>query len=134
MTTALAQRKVRALVNRTPLMRLQDLFDEVVWAARTSDYARSLGARESCMYRGDNGARCLVGGLIGDNEYRPDMEGCTPRELRERMGLFADFTDDMMSLLDEFQGIHDDEFGDDWEFAFEGLAESMGLEYSAPGE
>jgi hypothetical protein len=132
MSTALQLPLRGALENQEDRQRLQQLFDRIVVAARANGYRRSIGDCESCMYRGPYGARCLVGNVIPDDAYTPRMEGMTPRELQATGLAFVDFTDDMMDMLEEFQGIHDDEFGDDWESGFLGVAEGNDLVYTEP--
>lgn len=111
---------------------LQVLFDEIVGAVRLQGHVRSEGKAEACMYYGDNGARCHVGLLIPPADYRPEFEGCTVRQLHEKGQFFAGLPEPEVSLLESFQAIHDDEFPEDWEEAFEVLADQLGLHYRRP--
>jgi hypothetical protein len=114
-------------VNR--VQSLQVLFDEVVDAVRRQGYVKSEGARESCMYHGENGARCPVGLLIPAADYRPEFEGLTVGDLHGKGLFFTELPPAELALLTMFQGIHDDDFPEDWEAAFEALALQLGLDY-----
>jgi hypothetical protein len=55
-------------------MTLQDLFDQGLQAIRKQGYP-GLSKDGVCRYRGSRGAKCVVGHLITDEEYLPEMEG-----------------------------------------------------------
>lgn len=57
-------------------MTLQDVFTQAVIGFRAQDYVRSSKAG-MCLYRGANGAKCLIGHAIPDDKYKPawDTDG-----------------------------------------------------------
>jgi hypothetical protein len=56
-------------------MTAQEIFDRVWTHFVVEGNPRSMNNYGACVYRGLNGARCAVGVLIPDAEYRDDFEG-----------------------------------------------------------
>ena len=112
----------------------QETFDEVV------AHLRRQGCKaendDGCAYRGDGGTKCAAGCLIPDEEYRPDLEGCSvldpsmskaspPGEIVDRLG------HDLVLVCD-LQRAHDSLSVGSWEWRFQKIAEIHGLEYHPP--
>mgnify|MGYP003640356325 CR=1 FL=1 len=72
--------------------------------------ANNLGKRsydednDSCLYRNEDGNKCLVGCFIDDAEYTPDMEGQGYLGINDGLKSPMPFSDDVMNSL---QGYHD---------------------------
>ncbi len=96
---------VSALLAKTETTA-QMIFDESVGfilRQRRPSVVASLSPETNCRYRTPSGLRCAVGALIGDDEYRPAMEGQTARMVVAgipRLKFHAD-------LLRDLQRAHD---------------------------
>ena len=95
-------------------MNAQDIFDmavtSVIAQGRPSVTLDDAGTPDRCAYRGPDGARCAVGWLITDEEYKPEMEGCDVSQLN-RQGLLPSRLADHVDMLMEVQSAHDDASG-----------------------
>lgn len=70
-----------------------------------------------CAYRGCDGDKCVVGMMISDEYYTPDIENNTPSDSpvssAVSRSLGYDLNYDMICVLQELQAIHDSQnFGD----------------------
>jgi len=61
----------------------------------------------SCVYRADNGAKCLFGHMIDDADYSPGFETRAPQVICERLGIHNISDYDIM-LLRCAQNRHDE--------------------------
>lgn len=61
----------------------------------------------SCVYRADNGAKCLIGHMLDDADYSPGFETRAPRVICERLGIHNISDHDIM-LLRCAQSQHDE--------------------------
>lgn len=61
-------------------------------------------AKDTCMYRMDNGARCAVGCLIPDEQYRKDFEGKSAAHVANEVPVLSEVDWD---LLESMQTAHD---------------------------
>jgi len=78
-----------------------------------------------CRYRGRDGLKCAVGGLLTDEEYYPEMEGHTVGYIEYILPqrLVAH-----LELIRSCQHIHDDHPVDSWPSELRALAERLRLE------
>lgn len=90
----------------------QEVFDAVVAHAESMNERSIVG--DTCVYRGDNGSKCLVGALIEDQDYDPRMdcdgsegEGSSVSSLEKR-GLLPEYLLEYVDLLTGCQVTHDD--------------------------
>lgn len=70
-----------------------------------------------CRYRGPNGTKCAIGGLIPDHLYNPSFEGKSVYGLISLFGtinVFGDNLDTDARFLHDIQGIHDSYDPDEW--------------------
>jgi hypothetical protein len=129
-------------------MKLQDIFNKAS-AHLTSMDGPSLDDRgDSCMYRGENGARCAVGVFISDEHYYEDMEGgridgsnmlgsCDRAREAVALSWGQDCLEDkQLDLLSDLQHAHDqgsrcENWSDQIVWALERVAKEHGLEVSA---
>lgn len=81
-----------------------------------------------CAYRGLNGLKCAVGGVIPDEMYKPEMEGRAVNTLfiyfkcvREYLGA------DNEEMLSELQWLHDSWVPKLWPRKLRGLAAQFAL-------
>jgi hypothetical protein len=81
-----------------------------------------------CLYRGHNKARCGVGMLISNTNYKPIMEGNGVRTL-VLSGLFPPHLVPHEELLGDIQGVHDSLDVCDWPKAFLAIAENYSLKF-----
>lgn len=68
-------------------MTLQESFNHIcrnIIAASAPSVAGISDKEKTCQYRGDNGAKCVVGWLIPDQYYYPWMEGSGVMGLLEK--------------------------------------------------
>jgi len=66
----------------------------------------SVGVGGSCLYRGPNGQKCVVGLLISDNEYNSAFEGDSAAETLDRLGY--QFSESEAEIIDCMQyDLHD---------------------------
>lgn len=104
----------------------QEVFDQVAKHLLTQN-AKSVTFNEDygkdfCMYRGDNGLKCAAGCLIGDDEYRNDMEDYLYSSLRES-------PEEHQELITRLQCIHDQREVKEWKSELKSLAEDTHLEW-----
>jgi len=96
----------------------------------------NINYQDNCSYRTPYGLKCAIGCLITDEEYRPEMEGCSninslldaeiaPASLKERLLPHK-------QLLMALQTIHDGRPPESWEKHLSYYAERSQLNYSAP--
>ena len=67
-----------------------------------------IGSTPICLYRGPEGTKCAVGAMIPDEEYEPEMEGFSVRDLPNLQTVIVN--DDIMAnmeLLESLQCVHD---------------------------
>lgn len=64
---------------------------------------------ESCAYRSPDGAKCAVGCLLRDEEYKEEMEGSPVSDLHSE-GWLPSRLVPHLALLTELQGVHDISF------------------------
>lgn len=107
----------------------QQVFDHVVAHLRKQGQCSVIPGTTNCAYRGENGLKCAAGCLIADNEYRPDMEGLTWRELIYRYPV----TSAHSSLISCLQEVHDEASPASWESQFANTAADFNLKYTPPG-
>lgn len=56
--------------------RIQFIYEKIRAHAQTmTDWSLTEGAETPCSYRSPDGNKCLVGCLIDDSNYSPDLEG-----------------------------------------------------------
>lgn len=109
----------------------QEVFDQVAKHLLTQKQ-KSVGVHENgrvcCKYRGDNGLKCAVGCLIGDDEYSSEKF-----ENRAWLTLVDDcvvpFTH--MNLIVDLQTLHDNVGVSFWPKCLKAFAEERGLSTSA---
>lgn len=61
----------------------------------------------SCMYRANNGAKCLIGNVIDDADYSPQFETRAPQIIFEKLGIH-NISDHDIVLLRLAQSQHDE--------------------------
>lgn len=101
-----------------PQATAQQVYDQV--KAHLLAQNRKSENEEKCLYRGPNGTKCAAGILIGDDEYKPEMDGrqCGWVSLVEQGIVPADHR----FLIAELQNLHDDFSPDRWRIKLEELA------------
>ncbi len=114
----------------------QDLFDKIVAHLRSMT-ERSVDSNSgNCRYRGDNGNRCAIGGIIKDEFYHPDIEiagknSVTCAGVMEAVQKSLDIdelNDGNFSVMRGLQDIHDNKFSNK-EAEIKNFAAYIGLEY-----
>lgn len=60
-----------------------------------------------CVYRADNGAKCLIGHMLDDADYSPMFEAKSPQVIFEKLGIYNISDSDIM-LLRLAQTQHDE--------------------------
>jgi hypothetical protein len=90
-----------------------------------------------CVYRSPAGLRCIVGGAMPDEQYRPDFDA-PDTALNDAVNLPSDALPGVSRyFLKCLQGVHDDMKGE-WGAVEEGkmrdLADRFGLTYTPPAE
>jgi len=137
--TAPAKRTVTLIVadDERVVPTAQEAFDHIVRATRAAGYVRSEDSKDSCLYRGPEGTRCLVGQILPDSAYKAAFEGVPVEDLTKPGMPFAGWgkTTDIRAplwLLTEMQSCHDEVDPALWEQEFERIALDAGLEYQAP--
>lgn len=123
----------------------QQLFDDVVNHLRKQGCKASgknlYGDISTCLYRGDNGTKCAIGGIIPDELYNPILENRTchsimyPTDLSDdkkplclQVGNLIGLSNE--SLADRLQVIHDADNVEDWEEGFKKVADEYHLVYT----
>jgi len=85
---------------------------------------------ESCMYHGNGGLKCAAGCLIGDDEYRKDMEGYDWPELVDKGRVPAYH----LGLITKLQKVHDGLTPNMWVENLKNTAKEYGLKFNFGGE
>ena len=89
----------------------QQVFDQIAehlltQSSKSRQTIENSGCSSRCAYRGDEGAKCAIGVLIPDEEYRGDMESkAVYSVVTQFYGLLLD--EKVTNFLQMFQGIHD---------------------------
>ena len=115
----------------------QKIFDDVaigLLKQMKRSFIRAGGVREEpiCRYRYGE-LKCAVGHLIPDDKYSPTMEGHAVwfPEVRERLPdriqAAISLDRDVLSLLTDLQGLHDNKSPTVWEDGFETIATKFHL-------
>lgn len=87
----------------------QDVFDYVLRAIRKQG-TPAMEAK-ACRYLTRTGSRCAIGHLIPSWQYRPDMEGSSPKELVIKHEVdfpFSQNSEEWYEFLNDLQRAHDD--------------------------
>lgn len=92
-------------------MTQQELFDRVATHLLTQK-AKAIGADGRCRYRAPNGLTCAIGCLIPEEQYDPELEGCTVFNTRIRE--VAGFQMALSDLAADLQRLHDYESPEHW--------------------
>lgn len=121
-------------------MSLQQLYDDIC-SHLDRQGCQSLGSGGSlvpaCMYRGVEGRKCAVGGILPDQYYTPNMEGMGAEELlgeypelveyiREHYHLGGGI-EEVEDLLLRTQRVHDEFLVETWAVQFERAAIDFNL-------
>jgi len=124
-------------------MKQQDIFNKASAHLRSMDGPSLDDRGDSCMYRGEDGARCAVGVFISDEHYYEDMEGggIDGSNMRAREAVALSWGQDcledkQLALLSDLQHAHDqgsrcEDWSDQIVWALERVAKKHGLEVSA---
>lgn len=90
---------------------------------------KAMSANNSfCMYRSPKGLKCALGCLIPDNEYAPELEGKTFREMQAK-GLVPPALLSMnVDLIKELQAVHDQWQPERWATRLTIVAGDFGLQ------
>jgi hypothetical protein len=107
---------------------LQEVFDQVATHLLTQGKQALDGDR--CLYRAPDGTKCAIGCLISDEEYKPEIEGHSIRDLADLFLLHANLQ--VFDLLKALQRIHDMLAPKDWEFKLKEVATHWNLEFQPP--
>lgn len=105
-------------------MNAQQIFDTVASHLLTQGKRSKDG--EGCAYRGHGGAKCAVGCLITDGEYRKSMERMRVYALLDS-GLLPNRLRPYAHLLAELQVVHDCVLPGCWPSALAKAARDYGL-------
>ncbi len=81
----------------------QDIFD-IVADHLLTQMEQSISDDDNYAYRGENGLKCAIGGLIPDDYYKPEMEGKSVTEIMS--GPFVGWRAHC-SILSCLQDVHD---------------------------
>jgi hypothetical protein len=112
-------------------MNQQEIFDAVTQHLLTQNAQARAGGR--CVYRGKNGLRCAIGGILPDLLYVPSMEGRTALSLMENYPKVAEyFGADNTQFLDGLQEVHDLFSPQDWRSELAVIAAYNGLTFNPP--
>lgn len=60
-------------------MAQQALFNQVYRGLQAQGFERARDSMGLCAYRANEGRKCAAGHLINDDEYTPELEGCSLR-------------------------------------------------------
>lgn len=119
----------------------QDIFTSIVTQTLRQG-ARSLRADKTgksmpvCAYRGAEGRKCAVGGVLPDEVYSPDMDQAAGtiadvlEQLTVRYGAEAEIVKEItrdLDLLTRCQHVHDDVLPEDWYNEFARIARDFDL-------
>ncbi len=109
----------------------QDAFDYMVNHLRKQGRSseKILDGGPTCLYRHPDGLKCAVGCLIDDQHYSKSLElkGSTHEDVFNALSESGWDVDEMLDLLNDMQGLHDNLPPDEWETEFIGLARVHGL-------
>lgn len=109
-------------------MDKQEIFDKVFLGLKSQNFQLSFAEGQGCRYRGPNGLKCAIGHLISDEEYDPNMETHTVRELKYCL-LNLIQGEEMLEFLADLQCIHDNcLYRDDGDRSMEQELRSFALE------
>lgn len=99
----------------TDLLSPQQVFDRVathlIQQGHASFCVNDLD-NPTCMYRGPYGAKCAVGCLISDDDYKPEYEGKSATVSDIFKILPVEQTGYMESFVSDLQSAHDIQFAD----------------------
>ena len=84
----------------------QEAFDDVV-THLASMTERSVDEEGTCVYRGKNGNRCAIGGIITDEEYKRGIEGSRVSAIAYSLPHFVENYGEHTMMLGMLQRIHD---------------------------
>lgn len=125
-----------------PYSTAQEVFDQVASHLLTQN-AKSvarLGDGYACAYRGADGMKCAAGCLIGDDEYRPEMEGAawcsmTKSEFQypgsdPHEAIRGLAPRDHLNLISDLQIVHDSYDVPDWRRLLAKTARDHGLVFN----
>ena len=128
-------------------MNKQDVFNRVVAHARKQGQQSTLKGGIGCAYRGDSGAKCFVGVLIGDDAYHAALEcnAASSYKVQQALRLSGVAIDDPEDedFLVALQKIHDAKVTTEvlqygltnyWEQQFEVFAADRGVTYTPPNK
>ncbi len=114
-------------IKSLPYVTGQEVFDQVanhLLTQKTRSIIATKGGYE-CVYRTTEGLKCAAGCLIGDDEYKPEMEKQRWKKLVEDK-LVPDFH---RVLILELQLIHDNIHPNKWYEKLEIFAIKCGYEF-----
>lgn len=103
----------------------QQVFDQVVAHLRKQG-ARAMNEEGDCKYHEESGNKCAAGCLIGEDEYDADLEENNWGSLVKSEKVPSNHD----NLIESLQDVHDLNTPDEWEEAFERVAEVYGLTYT----
>lgn len=107
-------------------LQSQEIFDKVATHLLTQN-AKSIDGK-ACMYRGPNGLRCAVGGIIPDDLMNEcNFEGASVRQLFEEPAIEEYFGKENETLLHALQILHDNTNVSEWKTRLQGTADIFGL-------
>lgn len=89
---------------------LQEIFDKIASHLIKQNQRSYCDKMSNCVYRGPNGLKCAAGILIPDEEYKPEFEKQTWRNLVSDGFVQNKFTSEIRQL----QIIHDTKSCKDW--------------------
>lgn len=116
------------------LLNKQQVFDIVVNHLLTQN-KRCATDRNECRYRKPDGTKCAIGSLIPDEKYNPEIEGSRVTNINGYYLDHLDFSDEnMMRLLEQFQGVHDTTKSEFWAENLKILAKQFNLTYNGKQE
>jgi len=91
---------------------------------------KELDGVESCMLRGKEDLKCAAGCLIGDDEYRKDMEGYDWPHLVDKRGVPVYH----LGLITKLHKVHDGFTPDMWVENLKNIAKEHQLKFNFGGE
>jgi len=116
-------------------MNKQEVFNKVVNHMLDQDEKSMINADDpssNCAYYGQDGLKCAVGCLIPIDEYNRSFDsggGVTLDDVVMDCPSLNRLTQDIKSLLDALQTIHDKQDVYNWEYELKGLANRQHLKY-----
>ena len=103
----------------------QEVFDQVTTHLLQQN-SKSMGERETCLYRGDGNKVCAAGCLISDDEYNEQMEYQNWKELSNTKQV----PEKHISLITSLQEIHDSIDTELWTKSLQELAKDFDLKFN----